>query len=191
MANFKNILVFLYSSSCEFQCHRIFLGKIQNPNLLTVHPGKLEICPHAISGCTWSFRQIVDRDNHIGECRYRPYKCIGESLDVWKCDWVGLQDDFISHLSIAHPEVAANTMTYLTNESIPFNSERNNTFLGIIDAFNKKFVFYYLSNTKTRMIYFVIFMIGRKEKAAQFLYEFEIKSPAEKYRKVCINIAQN
>lgn len=71
-----------------------------------------------------------------------------------------------------------------TGQEIPFNETSTISTINLINAFNKTFVFYYLSNSLTKMIYFVIFLLGRKSDAENFCYELGIKSPSEAQRKV-------
>lgn len=56
--------------------------------------------------------------------------------------------------------------------------------INLIDAFNKTFVFYYHSDDIAKLVHFAIILIGLKETADNFFYEFIVKSPAENQRKI-------
>lgn len=144
-----------------------------------------ENCVYKESGCNLKFPSTYEVAVHIKQCQFRPYKCVGQTLKVWICTWSGLQDDLPSHFLSSHAALG-NALPYLAHSFIPFKSDVTYSTLNLVDACGRKFVFYYNSNSNTQMVYFIIFLIGSKDEASQYVYEFEIKSPAEKYRKVII-----
>lgn len=146
-------------------------------------PPTLENCVFQKTGCTWKFLPGIDMHNHTKECKYRKYKCLGQRLNVWNCAWEGEQKDLVSHFRKAHGD-SGKAFSYFTTESIPFNAVLTYSRIRLVNAFSKDFLLYFSTNCSTNMVYFLIFAIGRKEEARQYLYEFEIKSPIEKFRKV-------
>lgn len=188
--NFQTFHNYLfYKSFNAFQCLQIFIEKIQNPVLMSLKNCRSllpENCVYKGSGCNLKFPSTYEVAVHIKQCQFRPCKCIGQTLNVWICSWIGLQDDLPSHFLSSHPALG-NALPYLAHSFIPFKSDVTYSTLNLVDACRRKFVFYYNSNSSTQMVYFIIFLIGSKDEASQYVYEFEIKSPAEKYRKVIIS----
>lgn len=41
-------------------------------------------CPFGKNGCQWVLRTTSEAQEHIKECKYRPYACIGNMFKVWK-----------------------------------------------------------------------------------------------------------
>lgn len=61
----------------------------------------------------------------------------------------------------------------------------------IVDAFSKKFIFYYKSDATTKMIYFLIYLLGRNEDAQKMYYEFQIIHPENKIKHVSSFLYEN
>lgn len=59
--------------------------------------------------------------------------------------------------------------------------------MNLIEAFNKKFVFYYYADYGKKIVYFLIYLIGRKDDANKYIIDFEIVIPNNDFRKVSIN----
>lgn len=75
------------------------------------------------------------------------------------------------------------TFQYFQLATVNF-SETNIKTIHIVDAFSKKFVFYYKSDATTKMVYFLIYLLGRKEDAQKLYYEFQIFYPENKIKHV-------
>lgn len=69
--------------------------------------------------------------------------------------------------------------SYYQLSEVPFSETSSKGSIKLIDAFSKKFLFYFFSNATTKMVYFMIIYFGRREEARQYCYEFEIRSQNE------------
>lgn len=65
--------------------------------------------------------------------------------------------------------------------------------INLIDAFNKKFVFLYMSNPKNPHVVFIIYLLGRKLDAKKFMIEFELKDGLRKvkFTEICFSDAHD
>lgn len=63
--------------------------------------------------------------------------------------------------------------------SVPFHNRSSRSSFNLINAFSRRFVFYYNSNVKTKMVIFIVFLLGRKDDARNYFVEFECRSPTE------------
>jgi Seven in absentia protein family len=174
-------LYLLSDFSSFFQiCLRSLSIQTENPILQELNRGKTE-CKFKDLGCTWRFLP-AEMDKHTKECKYRLCACIGKTLGVWpKCQWTGQQSQLKEHIERAHP-ICSNNFGYFQEGCVPFHPDAMT--LNLVDAFNKLFVFFFNSRSDVETINFVIFVLGRKEDAAQYFYEFELKAPDQQYSKV-------
>lgn len=168
-----------------------------------------ENCPYILKGCKLSFDRI-EMERHVEECRYRPYKCIGVSLGVWRytffhnikiyrynmnyrfvmhnvrhsqCNWRGLQMELEKHIHDDHD--LGEFFKHFHEASVPFHNKNSCSSFNLINAFSRRFVFYYNSNPKTELVIFIVYLLGRKDDARNYFVEFEIKSPTvDSLRKV-------
>lgn len=78
-----------YSFACKgmhewlislFQCAQPFNRKKQNPKEKLEKQTKIP-CDFKQSGCTWLFGS-AQLEDHLEECKFRPYRCIIDELDV-------------------------------------------------------------------------------------------------------------
>ncbi|KAL1400163.1 hypothetical protein pipiens_007663 [Culex pipiens pipiens] len=111
-------------------------------------------CPNRSRGCTWTFTP-ADMPLHVTECKFRSYGCIGSQLNVFRCDWNGMQHQIEDHLVNDHD-------------------------MGELLSYNQcywivRFLFYTVSNVTLGMVYFVLICFGRRVEARQYYYEFEIR----------------
>lgn len=105
-----------------------------------------------------------------------------EYLINFSCKWKGQPSNLEEHFRQYHSEQTS--FEWFQSAIVPFDEKNTIGTVNMINAFNKMFVFHYFSDSKTKMIYFLIYLIGRKEDAEHFTYEFVIKSPNEKYKMV-------
>lgn len=54
--------------------------------------------------------------------------------------------------------------------------------LKLIQAFNKKFIFYYLNNANSEQVIFAIYLLGRKIDSEKYLIDFEVKREQRKIK---------
>lgn len=91
--------------------------------------------------------------------------------------------DLENHIRVDHPNLG-DFFTYFQDSSVMFNDENTYSSLNLINAFSRRFVFYYQSNSQTKTVIFMIYLLGRKEDAQHYFTEFKIKSPNAKIEKV-------
>ncbi|XP_055626316.1 uncharacterized protein LOC129768595 [Toxorhynchites rutilus septentrionalis] len=158
------------------KCTEHFEKKKANPIVQLVKTAKTR-CMYEEAGCTWLFGP-QDMGHHLEECKFRPYDCIAEKLNMLSCDWSGLQCEIESHLANDH-SVLGKQFSYYQLSEVPFSETSSKGSIKLIDAFSKKFLFYFFSSAATKMVYFMIIYFGRREEARQYCYEFEIRSKNE------------
>lgn len=97
------------------------------------------------------------------------------------CDWSGTFCDMEDHLKTVHIQ-NRQPYNYWHNEHIPFQSGQNQQIINIIDAFNKKFIFFHSSKSDSPNVSFMIFLLGRKQDADKYLIDFELKQDLRKIK---------
>lgn len=65
---------------------------------------------------------------------------------------------------------------------VEFDLMKTQSKINLIDAFNKKFIFYYMSHENSSNLIFLIFLIGRKSDAQKYLIDFELKDGLRKLK---------
>uniref|UniRef100_A0A8D8KHF9 E3 ubiquitin-protein ligase n=1 Tax=Culex pipiens TaxID=7175 RepID=A0A8D8KHF9_CULPI len=129
-------------------------------------------CPNRSRGCTWTFTP-ADMPLHVTECKFRSYGCIGSQLNVFRCDWTGMQHQIEDHLVNEHG--MGELLSYNQCYWIVFSVDTPLSGIKLVDAFNRRFLFYTVSNVTLGMVYFVLICFGRRVEARQYYYEFEIR----------------
>lgn len=66
--------------------------------------------------------------------------------------------------------------------SVDFLSDRVCKKINLIDAFNKKFVFLYISRPNSSNVVFIIYLLGRKSQAEKYMIDFELKDDLRKVK---------
>lgn len=97
------------------------------------------------------------------------------------CDWKGTQEQFEEHANQAHPHLREH-FNYWHSGTVPFSNHQTIRMLKLIDAFNKKFVFFYNSNGESDQLTFSIFLLGRKCDADRYLIDFEVRQDQRKIK---------
>ncbi|XP_050092388.1 uncharacterized protein LOC126575636 [Anopheles aquasalis] len=131
-------------------------------------------CRYEGSGCTWQFT-ATEMDSHVQECKFRPYRCITSTLNVLKCDWIGLQHEIEKHLLEEHKELGP-VFRFRESSSLVFCDNISIGGLKLVDAFSKHFLFYFFSDVDRGTISFLMIYFGRHEESDQYCYELEIRS---------------
>lgn len=100
--------------------------------------------------------------------------------------------DVAEHLKNKHAN-NCESYKYWQEASVPFDLHRTDSKINIIDAFNKKFIFYYLSHIDLTNVLFIIYLVGRKCDADKFIIDFELKQEFRKikFNEHCYNDASN
>lgn len=92
--------------------------------------------------------------------------------------------DFTDHIQTDHSNLGE-CFTYFQDSSVLFNDDSHTIVsMNLVNAFARRFVFFYKSNSSTKMVSFMIFLLGRKLDATHYYIEFVIKSPQEAQRRV-------
>uniref|UniRef100_A0A182FBD7 E3 ubiquitin-protein ligase n=1 Tax=Anopheles albimanus TaxID=7167 RepID=A0A182FBD7_ANOAL len=131
-------------------------------------------CRYEENGCTWQF-SATEMDSHVQECKFRPYRCITSTLNVLKCDWIGLQHEIEKHLLEEHKELGP-VFRFRESSSLVFCDKISIGGLKLVDAFSKHFLFYFFSDVDRGTISFLMIYFGRHEESDQYCYELEIRS---------------
>lgn len=158
-------------------CCRPFNRRKQNPIEKLEKQTKIP-CDFKESGCTWLF-EASQLDNHLAECKFRPYRCILDELDVKPCNWTGQQHEVEEHLEKDHRELGTPFSYFQEAVKIAFNAKKSKSFVKLIDAFSKDFLFYYRSCPERHTLCFMIIYFGRRVEAQQYYYELDIRSPTK------------
>ncbi|XP_050079571.1 uncharacterized protein LOC126567393 [Anopheles maculipalpis] len=134
------------------------------------------ICPcrYALNGCTWKFVQF-EMEAHVGECRFRPYRCVADTLNVLKCDWEGFQHQIENHLTEGHKELGP-MFRFRQSTSLVFKEQISLGGLKVVDAFSKRFLFHFFSDVANKKLSFLMIYFGRREEASQYCYELELRA---------------
>lgn len=98
-----------------------------------------------------------------------------------RCGWNGLQKDFAAHLQDTHLSHQP-ILKYWHFGSIPFVAEKSCVRIHTIDAFNKKFLFFYVSFATSPCVHFVVQLLGRKCDAEKYVVELEIGADLKKMK---------
>lgn len=94
-----------------------------------------------------------------------------------------MQQDIGDHIKNDHKGSFYN---YFHSAMLKYNPNRSIRTFNLIDAFNKKFVFYYDAKASGAIITFMIFLIGRKYDAQKYLVDFELKNGVRKWK--CVEL---
>lgn len=97
------------------------------------------------------------------------------------CDWNDTLHGIEEHLKTVHSNARA-PYRYWHTDSIPFIPSQTMQRLNVIDAFNKKFIFYYSSKANSPNVIFLIFLMGRKVDAQKFIIDFELRQNSRKVK---------
>lgn len=97
----------------------------------------------------------------------------------YSCSWSGPQHIIGNHFKAEHK---SDIFNYFDHGSVDFQSTKTNQYINLIDAFNKKFVFYYRSDVDSANVLFIIFLLGRKCDAKKYLIDFELKKEHRKLK---------
>lgn len=110
----------------------------------------------------------------------------------FRCNWEGTQHDLSEHIKTSHA-AACKFYNYWQSGSVPFVPNKTVAKINVIDAFNKKFMFYYLSKNDSPNVLFLIYLLGRKCDAQKFLIDFELKQNFRKIKfvELCYSDANN
>lgn len=92
-----------------------------------------------------------------------------------------MQKDFADHLQQVHLS-DRQVFKYWHYGSVPFAPATNTVKVHVIDAFNKKFLFFYVSFESSSVVHFVVQLLGRKCDAEKYMIEFEVGAELKKMK---------
>lgn len=110
----------------------------------------------------------------------------------FSCGWMGMQQDFVVHMEDSHSS-NGEFYTHWQSDSVEFDPNKNCTKFNVINAFNKKFIFFYMSLEKNANLIFLIYLLGRKVDAQKYMIDFELKNELRKVKfiETCFSDADN
>lgn len=108
------------------------------------------------------------------------------------CDWTGIQQDYANHMRDSHSN-NGEFFPYYYSSTLEFSPDKTCKEFNLIDAFNKKFVFLYVSHEKNPNVILVIYLLGRKCDAEKYMVDFELKDGLRKIKfiETCFSDAQD
>lgn len=92
-----------------------------------------------------------------------------------------MQKDFADHLQRIHLS-DRQIFKYWHYGLVPFVPETNTVKVHVIDAFNKNFLFFYVSFASSSVVHFVVQLLGRKCDAEKYMVEFEVGAELKKMK---------
>lgn len=92
---------------------------------------------------------------------------------TFSCDWSGTQKDIDDHFKTNHSDLG-DMFKHNAHGYVPFNGHQNIGTLNLIDAFSRRFVFYYHTDCTESMVYFCVFLIGSPDEAMRYSIHFEL-----------------
>uniref|UniRef100_A0AAG5DMD3 SIAH-type domain-containing protein n=1 Tax=Anopheles atroparvus TaxID=41427 RepID=A0AAG5DMD3_ANOAO len=152
---------------------KLLIKKLRNPIEQLVNNVKT-ICRYVENGCTWKFT-CSEMEAHVLECKFRPYRCIASSLNVLRCDWIGLQHEIENHLVECHKELGP-VFRFAESSSMVFKENVSLGGLKVVDAFSKNFLFYFFSDAAKKTLSYMMVYFGRREESDQYFYELHLRS---------------
>lgn len=67
---------------------------------------------------------------------------------------------------------------------VPFDGNQKTGTMNLIDAFGRRFVFYYHTDCTLRMVYFCVFLLGHPDEAKRYLVNFVLHGGPNNREKV-------
>lgn len=103
-----------------------------------------------------------------------------------------MQQEFGMHMSSQHRSNGPFFTHYYTG-TVDFDANQTCKKFNLIDAFNKKFIFMYMSHVKNPNVVFIIYLLGRKCDAEKFMIDFELKDGLRKvkFNELCYSDADD
>lgn len=89
-------------------------------------------------------------------------------------------------MNTAHGESLGDNFEFYQKSSVSFNPTESWHSLNIVNGYGKHFVYYMYSDSAKKLIYFIIYLLGFKEDAQNYVIVFEIISKSSPFEKVFI-----
>lgn len=87
-------------------------------------------------------------------------------------------------MNSTHGESLGDNFEFFQKSSVSFNPTESWNSINLVKGYGKHFVYYMYSDSVKKLIYVVIYLLGLKEEATNYLIEFEIISKSSKFQKV-------
>lgn len=135
-------------------------------------------CKYLERGCAKYFEKESDKVAHENECLLRDFRCPLKDCFV-DCQYVGKIEEFVDHFERYHDEKVWRN-TFEDTALIDINVNINN--FTIIDFMNGRhyFLLRHRRDVKKQKAYWAIQLIGTREMAKGYDYEFEISNGRRK-----------
>lgn len=88
-------------------------------------------------------------------------------------------------MNTAHGESLGDNFEFFQKSSVSFNPTESWHSINIVNGYGKHFVYYMYSNSAKKLIYFIIYLLGLKEEAQQYVIVFEIIAKSSSLETVC------
>lgn len=88
-------------------------------------------------------------------------------------------------MNTIHKESLGANFEFFQKSFVSFNPAESWHSLNIVNGYGKHFVYYMYSDSTKKLIYFIIYLLGTKEDARNYLIDFEITSKLSNFQKVC------
>lgn len=87
-------------------------------------------------------------------------------------------------MNTIHRESLGDNFEFFQKSSVTFNRTESWHSVNIVNGYGKNFVYYMYSDADKKLIYCVIYLLGTKEDARNYLIDFEIISKSSAFQKV-------
>ncbi|XP_044759097.1 E3 ubiquitin-protein ligase SIAH1A-like [Coccinella septempunctata] len=139
-------------------------------------------CQYALRGCKFLLEPHEVEPHHL-ECRFRDFACEGDLFDCWTCAWTGRYDQIQDHFKAEHED--STLMTFKTEAMLHVDLNEDYRNISLIDYRDGQNFFWYKCKVDTlnRMFYSTVQLIGTRQLAPKYCYEFEIfRGPVRKIK---------
>lgn len=128
----------------------------------------------------WARSWDFGRKPHLLVC-FCFFSIVVDFCWYFSCNWIGIHQDFGEHMTSAH-HTNGPFFTHYFAGAVDFHEDQTCKKFNLIDAFNKKFVFMYMSHVKNPNVVFIIYLLGRKCDAEKYVIDFELKDGLRKVK---------
>lgn len=95
--------------------------------------------------------------------------------------------DLPLHMRTVHSELLGESFEFFQKSSVSFNTAESWHSVNLVNAFGSHFVYYMFSDSTKKLIYFIIYLLGLREDAQNYVISFEIISKSSSFEKVLAN----
>lgn len=99
------------------------------------------------------------------------------------CDWSGIKCDLDDHFKNDHSNLGE-MFNHKAQGCVPFDGTQKTGTLNLINAFGRRFVYYYHTDCTTSMVYMCVFLLGHSTEAKRYSVHFELHGGPNNREKV-------